>query len=115
MNFLYTVLSLLFFDLIWITRVAKYQFDPMISAIQGSPMNPKIYRVLLSYITLVLFAYIFIPKMNSYFETFLLGFFAYAIYETTSYALFDKWDLEVVILDSVWGGVLLCLVRSFSL
>jgi uncharacterized membrane protein len=115
MNFLYTVLSLLFFDFLWINFVAKPKFDVMISSIQGSHMNPNIYRVLLSYIILILFAYTLIPKMNTYYDTFLLGFFTYAVYETTSYALFDKWDLEVVVLDSIWGGILLCLVRYFSL
>lgn len=115
MDFISTLVSLLLFDLIWISLVAKPRFDVMITSIQGSPMKPDMFRVILSYIVLVMFAYIFIPKMNSYEETFLLGFLTYGIYETTSYALFDKWDPTVVVLDSVWGGILLCIVRYFAL
>ena len=43
-------------------------------------------------------------------EAFLLGFSIYSIYELTNYALFKNWTLHMVVLDSVWGGILCTLV-----
>jgi len=115
MDPLLTLILLIVFDLIWITKIMKPLFYPMIQNIQGSPLNADGSRALIAYIILFLFVYIFIPKMDNYTDTFLLGFFTYAIYETTNYTIFDKWNPHVVVLDSLWGGVLLCLLRYFCL
>ena len=115
MDPLLTLILLIVFDLIWITKIMKTLFEPMIQDIQGSPLNANGGRALIAYTILFLFAYIFIPKMDNYTDTFLLGFFTYAIYETTNYTVFDKWNPYVVVLDSLWGGVLLCLLRYFCL
>jgi len=115
MDPLSTLILLLFFDLLWITEIMKSLFEPMVQDIQGSPLNANGYKALIAYTILFLFAYIFIPKMDNYEDTFLLGFFTYAIYETTNYTVFDKWNPYVVVLDSLWGGVLLCLLRFFCL
>ena len=115
MDPLLTLILLIVFDLIWITKIMKPLFEPMIQDIQGSPLNANGGRALIAYTILFLFACIFIPKMDNYTDTFLLGFFTYAIYETTNYTVFDKWNPYVVVLDSLWGGVLLCLLRYFCL
>ena len=39
-------------------------------------------------------------------DAFLLGIVIYGVYETTSYALLDKWTLNAVLLDTLWGGIL---------
>jgi len=115
MNFFLTLFLLLLFDLTWISLYMGNLFKPMIENIQGSPLNVNIYRGVTAYIVLFLFAYLFIPKMDNYTDTFFLGFFAYGIYETTSLALFDKWDPSIVLFDCIWGGILLCLLRYFCL
>jgi uncharacterized membrane protein len=113
MDPLSTFLLLLLFDLIWIGYAMKPLYYPMIQNIQGSPLNVGVNRGIIAYIILFLFAYIFIPKMDNYTDTFLLGFFTYAIFETTNFAIFEKWNPSVIIPDSIWGGVLLCLLRYF--
>ena len=35
-----------------------------------------------------------------------LGLLAYATYEITSFSLFKGWTVQMVILDTAWGGVL---------
>ena len=42
-------------------------------------------------------------------DAFILGVVIYGVYETTNYALFDKWSLKAVILDTIWGGSLFAL------
>jgi len=113
MNALYALLALLIFDSLYISSI-KFMFGNMIQNIQKSEMKPNIFKVILSYFILYIFALYFIPKLDTYLDTFMLGFLAYGIYETTNYALFDNWDLNIVIIDSIWGGILMCLVRFFS-
>lgn len=115
MDPLATLLLLVFFDFVWITMVMLPLYNPMIQNIQGTPLNARIDNAIIAYATLFLFAYILIPKMNNYTDTFLLGFLAYGVFETTNLALFDKWNPKVVIPDSIWGGVLMCLLRYFCL
>ena len=112
MNLLLTVFLLLLFDLLWISFVGKW-FNPMVENIQGKPMNVTFIKGIIAYTILILFAYIMIPKMNNYYDTFLLGFFTYSIYESTNFAIFNNWNPIVAIADSLWGGVLLCLLRYF--
>lgn len=114
MNYINALITLIIADFIFISLI-KEKFGNMISEIQNSVMKPDIKKVLLSYFILYLSAIILIPKTKSYLDTFLLGFFIYAIYETTNYALFDKWNPTIVIVDSVWGGFLFLLIRYFSL
>ncbi len=110
MNVLYAFLALILCDSIYISGI-KEMFGNMIQHIQKSEMKPNIFKVIFSYFILYIFALYFIPKLDTYIDTFMLGFLTYGIYETTNYAIFDNWDYRVVIIDSIWGGILMCLVR----
>jgi uncharacterized membrane protein len=48
-------------------------------------------------------------KRNAY-DAFLLGILIYGVFETTNYALFKKWSIFTVILDTLWGGTLFAIV-----
>ena len=52
------------------------------------------------------YAYILPQLLNSFF----LGFSIYSIYELTNYALFKNWTFHMVIMDSIWGGILSTIV-----
>ena len=43
-----------------------------------------------------------------------LGLLAYATYEVTNFSLLKGWTLNMVILDTVWGGVLGGLTAGFG-
>jgi uncharacterized membrane protein len=59
------------------------------------------------YILLVSGLYYFIIKNSaSIKDAFLLGVLIYGVYETTNYAFFKDWSLLLVILDTLWGGIL---------
>jgi uncharacterized membrane protein len=45
-------------------------------------------------------------------DAFLLGIVIYGVYETTSYALLKKWKLSIVLMDTLWGGVLFGLTTA---
>lgn len=70
-----------------------------------------------------LFAYLFIIFMVNYFilsknrsalEAFVLGFTTYGIYEFTNYAMIKKWPISMVIMDTIWGGILFGLTTHIT-
>lgn len=82
-------------------------FQTMVKKIQGSPLKMNLYATLACYIVLVSSLYYFvIYKKGSYLDAFLLGFFIYAVYETTNMAIFKDWSISVGLIDLTWGGFL---------
>jgi uncharacterized membrane protein len=65
-----------------------------------------------------IFCYIFLIFGLNYFiirprkplwDAFLFGLVVYGVYETTTYALFEKWSPKAIVLDTTWGGILFML------
>ena len=82
-------------------------FQSIIKKIQGSPLKMKLIPTFACYIVLVSSLYYFvIHKKGSYLDAFLLGFFIYAVYETTNMAIFKDWSVSVGLIDLTWGGFL---------
>ena len=82
-------------------------FQSLIKKIQGSPLKMKLIPTFACYIVLVSSLYYFvIHKKGSYLDAFLLGFFIYAVYETTNMAIFKDWSISVGLIDLTWGGFL---------
>ena len=82
-------------------------FQSLIKKIQGSPLKMKLIPTFACYIVLVSSLYYFvIHKKGSYLDAFLLGFFIYAVYETTNMAIFKDWSVSVGLIDLTWGGFL---------
>mgnify|MGYP006161809033 CR=1 FL=1 len=112
--FIFIAILLLILDSFYISFIGNYFYE-MIKKIQNKAVKIKYVPVILCYILLILTFYFFIYReKKSLFESFLLGFFIYGIYELTNYATIDKWDYKFVIVDSIWGG-LLFLITNFIL
>ena len=63
----------------------------------------------------VVFCYIFLLFALNYFilfpqkstlDAFLLGICIYGVYEGTTYATLNKWPLSLLMIDTLWGGIL---------
>jgi uncharacterized membrane protein len=48
-------------------------------------------------------------------NAFILGFIIYGVYDSTNYAIFNKWDIFTLLLDTLWGGILLALTTIISI
>jgi|TARA_Y100000389_G_C17444152_1_gene510515 uncharacterized membrane protein len=82
-------------------------FTKMIEEIQNSKFKINILGAIFTYILIILGIYYFIIlKKMSMMDAFLLGFFSYGIYDLTSLSLFKTWKPQLVIIDTVWGGIL---------
>jgi uncharacterized membrane protein len=50
--------------------------------------------------------YFIIQPNKGVLDAFLLGIFVNGIYESTNYSAFSKWTLQMVVIDTIWGGLL---------
>lgn len=88
---------------------------PMIEKIQHSPININLFSLIMVYIFDIFVLYYFIIYKNlSLFEAFLLGICIYGIYEFTNKSIFTKWNYPLVIIDTLWGGILFLSTTFFS-
>jgi uncharacterized membrane protein len=80
-----------------------------IRSVQGKPPQVRLVGALICYLALT--GILYSSRKLSYKDTFLLGAAIYAVYEGTNYAIFQAWPLQMVILDTLWGGTLFVLVK----
>jgi uncharacterized membrane protein len=102
---------LLILDLLWINTVSGKIFTRMIENIQGSPLKIKITGAIAAYVAIIALFYMFVSDTTTNMKAFVLGFLAYAIYDFTSYALFNGWEFKTAVLDALWGGTLFLLTK----
>jgi len=80
----------------------------VISKVQKTELKVNIKSALACYIILVSGLYYFIIKKRAPpKDAFLLGVLINGVYETTNYAFFKDWSPLLVLLDTLWGGILL--------
>jgi len=98
----------------------KDHFNKQVQDIQGSKININYLAALICYIFLIMgLNYFIIKPKRSISDAFLLGLVIYGTYETTNWAIFNKWSVKSVIIDTLWGGILFAstafIVRSLSI
>ena len=97
-DLIYLTVIITIIDFTYLKSISN-AFNNIIYKIQNSKMEIRFLGVLLCYISLVFSLYYFIIKKNgTIFDAFLLGFFIYAVFETTNYALLKKWPFYLTIL-----------------
>ena len=101
-----------FLDLIFFWVNATF-LSKTIRGVQGKTSQIKIGGAILCYVALTLLMYFTLSL--DYLKTFGLGAGIYAVYEGTNYAIFEKWPLTMVVMDTLWGGVLFVLVKMIYL
>jgi uncharacterized membrane protein len=85
----------------------KDYFYKQIKSVQGTTPKLNFLGSALCYVFLIIgINYFIIKPRKSINEAFLLGLVIYGVYETTNYALFEKWSMLTVIMDTLWGGIL---------
>lgn len=103
--------AFLVFDYFYLSNVVGI-FNEVVRAIQGSGINFKMLGAVGAYAAIVYQFYHFIYSKDgaNVTDAFVLGATSYAIFDFTNYVLFDKYPLDVGLMDILWGGVLYSLV-----
>jgi len=108
--FLITAILLVVIDFIYLNIIRSY-FENQVKIVQGTPLQVNFLGLVLCYIFLIFgLNYFIIKSKRSAYDAFLLGILIYGVFETTNYALFKKWSIFTVILDTLWGGTLFAIV-----
>ena len=90
-------------------------FEQQITQVQNIPVKIRYAPATVCYIFLVLGLYYFILREHrTPNEAFILGMVIYGVYETTTYATLQKWRLETVVKDTLWGGILFYLTTFLT-
>ena len=107
-DFLMLISAIVFISIDFIyLNVMKGYFDKQIQTIQGSKIELNLLGAALCYIFLIYgLNYFIIKPRKTVSEAFLLGLVIYGVFETTNYAMFKKWSIITVIMDTLWGGLL---------
>ena len=77
--------------------------------------------VVICYILLIIGLNYFVLQNNSLKtkdkikNAFILGIVIYGVYDSTNHAIFNKWDFKTLLIDTIWGGILLSLTTYFSI
>ena len=116
-SLLSSAVLLVVIDSIYLNLIQGY-FGWQIRTIQKSPLRIRLLGAVLCYIFLIVgINYFIIQQKKTIYDAFLLGLVIYGVFETTNYALFDKWNIMTVFIDTLWGGVLFAIttyiIQSF--
>ena len=117
-SFLLSAIILVVLDSVYL-NVMKGYMSNQIQKVQNASIQLKYVSAIICYVFLVTGLNYFIIKPNrSVQDAFLLGIVIYGVYETTNWAIFKNWSALSVIIDTLWGGILLALttwiVRFFK-
>ena len=97
---------LLSLDYVYLTSTINF-YKKLVKDIQGRELKFRRMGAILCYILLIFSIYYFIILKNgSELDAFFLGISIYGVFDTTNYAIFDRWNYKAVILDTLWGGIL---------
>jgi uncharacterized membrane protein len=111
---LISIVALLVLDGIYIYLTHKIFADQIVN-IQRVVMTLKPIGALVCYILLVAgLNYFIIQKNRSIPEAFFLGLVIYGVYDSTNYATLKKWEANVAIMDTLWGGSLFALTTAIT-
>ena len=109
-NILISIILFIIIDSIYLSLVNP-MFNNVIKNIQGNNIKLKLDGAIYAYICIVLiFNYFIIYKKGKLLDAFMLGFLTYGIFEGTNRAIFSNWTINVMLIDSLWGGILFSLV-----
>jgi len=112
--FIVIAIIMLVLDSIYLKTFSRF-FNDVVMKVQGSKIKLNLIGAILCY-TLLVFSlnYFIIGRKKPLIDAFILGIVIYGVYETTTYAILEKWSPLAVILDTFWGGLLFTLTTYIS-
>lgn len=114
-SFLIIGIIMAILDYFYLSCISTF-FKKVIYKIQGSQLNFKYIPAIICYLFLILSVqYFIISKKGNLFDAFILGICIYSVFELTNYATINEWPLQLVLMDTLWGGLLFSLTTFIYL
>lgn len=103
---------LLILDFLWIGLYMGKKYTKEVPKIQGSDMDPKVIYAIFAYLLMVIGLNIFvvpnISKENRLMDSlkygFTFGIVMYGVYDFTAATVFKDWNIQLALVDVMWGG-----------
>ena len=113
-QFVVPLFILIIIDIGYLYLLSDY-FSSVIRSIQGSGITLRFVSVIFIYLILSFAIYYFILKNNRpTHDAFILGVVIYSIFDLTNHSIFKKWTVPLIVIDSLWGGVLLYITTTIT-
>ena len=105
--------TLLILDILWITLFMGSRYKKMIKDIQGSSMTTNMFYAFIAYTLMVIgLNHFVLPNIDVKNVTikdclsngFMFGLVVYGVYDFTIGAVVKKWDMQLGVIDVLWGG-----------
>ena len=107
-------------DFFYLSSTSKF-FNNIVKNIQGKEIQFKMLGAVICYVFLVLGLNYFVlldkklGKKEKIFKAFMLGLIIYGVFESTNLAIFTKWTLDALLLDTLWGSILFSITTYITL
>jgi uncharacterized membrane protein len=89
---------------LWFNRA---MFQLQVADVQRVAMELKPLGAILCYPIIIFGLYYFILRhRRPVLDAMIFGVVIYGVFETTNYALFKKWRVQTMLIDTLWGAVL---------
>lgn len=109
------LVCMLVLDFIYLS-LSKNFYNDLVFSIQRQNILIKPVGLVLVYLLLAFAYYYFIiERKASVLDAFVLGMCIYGTFDLTNYAIFKKWNMTAVIMDTLWGGILFSLTRYLTM
>jgi uncharacterized membrane protein len=102
---------MLIIDYIYLKYFGGPPFVKMVEKIQKEKFKINYNYVAIVYLLLVIIMYKYIIYTPGYHNSFVIGSIVYGVFDFTNMALFNNYQLNIAIQDSLWGGVLFTLTK----
>ena len=107
-------IAMLLLDAVYLSTFSGF-FNKLVTSVQGSKIKFNIIGAILCYMLLIGgLNYFIISRKKTLTEAFFLGIVIYGVYESTNLAILEKWNMQAVALDTLWGGVLFTLTSHIT-
>lgn len=105
-------------DGLWLKFYMGKKYDIMVPVIQKSPMVTKLWTAVLAYLLLGIgVRYLVMPNIkketkykDALFYGGIFGLVVYGVYDFTAASVFKNWDIQLAIIDILWGTFVSALV-----
>ena len=115
------IITLVILDFIYLKSSGNI-FNSLIKKIQNNNLNLRLYSACIVYLLIFIMWVVFIYNerhrytlKENILRGALLGLTTYGIYDFTNHAIFDQWNLKIVIMDTLWGAILYSSITFFSI
>lgn len=107
-------LILLILDFLWLGGFMGKRYNIMIPKIQGSKMETNMLYAFFSYLLMIIGLNVFVlPNLDMKNINiadclkygFLFGIIVYGVYDFTAAAVIKKWNIQLALVDILWGGI----------